>query len=183
MDQRKFLTLGVAAAIVSGSAVLVAHAQLGELTPPPGPVADTKGDLETLTGRVEFANQQLMQQLELLTNVSEPIEREIFISPTAGELQEQFPSTLVAAGRIYVESITVRGARATVFDGPGQINVIGNPSSGTLVGKAHESGTDEGRSVTTELGIVVENGLYASWDRVWNTGFVQIRYRVLPPLN
>ncbi|MEL6328912.1 MAG: hypothetical protein AAFR38_04570 [Planctomycetota bacterium] len=154
------------------------QSDLGPLEPPAGPVSNTQPDLATLEAN-------LTARIDALTvQVSEPVEFEVFNAPLFGPLSDNLQAALVWPGRVYVKSMTTYFSRASVFDGPGQIDGNARPIQGQIRGRSNAVYAADGGSVTTEFGFVVENGLYVAWDQSnSDNGFVTVIYRPLPPAN
>lgn len=161
MRSNKTVALVCGAAIGGGSLLSVALAQLGPLDPPNGPVTNTGPSLSDLA-----ANEPLPQT---------------FAFPAVGNFSDRAQGVLVESGRLIVECISVSGGRLTIFDGPGSVDNFGSPTSGTVVARVSSTwGSQTNASQNTdvlELGVLVNNGLYAAWDANYSTGHVTIVYR------
>jgi len=168
MPSQKNIAVTAAAIVAAGSLISLAVAQLGPLNPPPGPVADTGpslADLESGTGLpgglVEF---------------------EVFNAPLSGSPSNQFQSTLIADGRVYVKSITSYLLNATLFDGQGQLDNEGIPVTGEVLARSNNDITVSGNGVATyqtsrtDLGVVVEDGLWAAWENRGSDGWLTVVY-------
>lgn len=165
----------IAALIGTGAAAIA----LGPLSPPPGPVAETSPSLDDLNTKLDL----LVLNQSGNTEISGPFE--VFTAPLVGGLTDNFSGTLIAEGRVYVDSISVQYCEVAVFDGPGNVDTSGQVSAGTWVARAHNvfspnnGGTTEYTTTTTPVRTIVENGLYAAWREQYPSGFITIRYKLL----
>ncbi|MEM0984434.1 MAG: hypothetical protein AAGI17_10845, partial [Planctomycetota bacterium] len=123
--QNRFAWIAVGA-LATSTLGMIAMTQLGPLEPPVGGVADTSPDLAELQSQLEAVSDRL----------DEPEVFEVFNAPLAGSLNDQLFATLVAPGRVFVESITTYHAHATVFDGPGQVDTGFRTLAGDVVGRS-----------------------------------------------
>ncbi|MEN0019642.1 MAG: hypothetical protein AAF747_02030 [Planctomycetota bacterium] len=166
--------------IVAVTALALGAGQLGPLDPPEGPVTDTSPSLADVDAKLDaiIASQGDCDLCEF----------EVFNAPATGPFLDQFESVLVAPGRVYVKSVTVHFAVATLFSGAGgEVNTSGQVISGDVVGRSVALFTSSGNgrggfnTSTVELETVVEDGLWVAWDSRASTdvGFVTVVYKML----
>ncbi|MEM1183595.1 MAG: hypothetical protein AAGI53_01195 [Planctomycetota bacterium] len=157
-------TAAIMAGTVIAAGTLIAIAQLGPLNPPSGAVSDTGpslADLQSGTG--------LPGGL---------VEYEIFQGPLADSLGDQLSSTLIANGRVYIDSISTFLTQTTLFEGPGQLNSSGLSTSGTVAGRCAsyvDSGGASYDTDTVQIGRVVTDP-HVAWNQLGSFGFVMVRY-------
>ncbi|GEM_PF-1825987 len=169
------------AALITAGATAIA---LGPLNPPPGPVSETSPSLAEIKATLD----QLVATQSGDSITDGPFDT--FTAPLSGSLTNNFASTLIAEGRVYVDSISVQYAEATLFDGPGNIGSGSVVTSGTwicrsfnLFATSGNNGVGEFTTTTTPVRTVVENGLYAAWNaQATSSGSITVRYKRLPDL-
>jgi len=166
MPANKTVAIVAGAVVAAGS--LIALAQLGPLSPPSGPVADTGPSLAALESGTGLPGGL--------------VEYEVFTAPQAGEISDQLQSSLVHSGRVFVKSLVAYNASATAFDGAGQIDSENRTVSGTVAGRISidtmigNTQNFQASATTVELNVVVEDGLNVSWIRENTAGFVTVVY-------
>jgi hypothetical protein len=169
MKRERIAAIVVGSAMVGGVVVAMATAQLGPLNPPPGAVMDTGPSLADLQGGTGLPGGL--------------VEYEVFLAPASGDAADQLEAILVEPGRVYIKSIVAHRSYVAVFDGFGEIEsgarVVGtNPAVARLSTVLSFAGNGGARNSSSqiEVGVVVENGLYAAWDITAGTAFVQVVY-------
>jgi len=163
-------SMAVGAALAAGAGVFMA---MGPLDPPGGPVTATEPSLADL--EVQIAS------LASQTDIGNQL---ISVAPSEGA--DRLNATLEVSGRVFVERLIVFRGQATVFDGPGgeiDSGGGGRPISGGDIGTARQDLNNGGAgragdgTISVELNIVAENGLYLAYKSFSNSAFIQVVYR------
>ncbi len=168
------------AALITAGATAIA---LGPLNPPSGPVAETSPSLADLETKID----QVILGQSGSSELSAPFE--IFKTPSTGNHSSNLSGTLIAEGRVYVESVTAMFSTATVFDGPGAIDTSGRTTTDNWISRVNQTrlqtggppnGVGQLTTTTVPIQAIVENGLHAAWFSQFDSGYVIIRYKRLP---
>lgn len=166
----------IAALIAAGAAVIA----LGPLNPPPGPVNETTPSLTQIDTKLD----QILLGSPTADEISAPFE--VFTAPLAGPfMTSASTATLIAEGRIYVDSVSIMFGEVALFDGPGTFNpATREVVAGTWIARSDNSFSENGGSAqftttTTPVETIVENGLHAAWRSSSQVGYVTIRYKRL----
>lgn len=167
------------ATLIAAGATAIA---LGPLNPPAGPVTETSPSLAEIDAKLD----QLVLNQSGTSETSAPFES--FQAPLVGQLTSNLSGTLIAEGRIYVESVTFARNNVYLFDGPGSIDNNANPIAGRWIAKGTATaqgsggvGLEDFTSITVPVQQIVEDGLYAAWKvDSGSVGSVYILYKDLP---